>query len=185
MLKRFKSDKNLKFLFFFFVKGIALYLLWMLIYDGWLVDTHWVNKTLINHLVAVNKWLLDSFGFMTFRYDDIVGIDGSHGVFIGDPCNGLSLFALFAGFIIAFTGKIKYKIPYIFFGVLVIHALNILRIFGLTILAKYHPETLDFNHKYTFTIFIYGIIFLMWMLWVKKFALLKSSKTEDRSPKSA
>ncbi len=175
MLERFKLDKNFKFLLIFFVKGFLLFILWELFYEGWFINTNWVNKTLIHHLVRVNKWLLDFFGYTTFNYEDIIGIDGSHGVFIGDPCNGLSLFALFTGFIVAFSGKIKYKIPFIAMGIVVIHGLNIVRIFGLTLMAKFSPQTLDFNHKYTFTFFVYGVIFLMWMWWVKKFAKKKSA----------
>lgn len=170
MLERLRSNKKIFFLITFFTKGLALYLFWVIFYDGWLINTKFVNSTLINHLVFTNQVLLDWFGFTTFSNGETIGIDGSHGVFIGDPCNGLSLFALFAGFIIAFTGKIKYKIPYIALGMLFIHLLNIIRIFVLTLLAKYSPETLDFNHKYTFTYIIYTIIFLMWMWWVKKYA---------------
>lgn len=170
MLERLKSNKKIFFLVTFFVKGLALYLFWIIFYDGWMVNTKFVNSTLINHLIGANQLLLDAFGYTTFSNGETIGIDGSHGVFIGDPCNGLSLFALFAGFIIAFNGRLVYKIPFIALGVLFIHLLNIIRIFLLTLLAKYSPATLDFNHKYTFTYLIYSLIFLMWMVWVKKYA---------------
>ncbi|MBX2959486.1 MAG: archaeosortase/exosortase family protein [Flavobacteriales bacterium] len=170
MLERLKSNSKIFFLLTFFLKGLALYLFWVLLYEGWLINTKFVNSTLIRHLVDTNQVLLDFFGFTTFSNGETIGIDGSHGVFIGDPCNGLSLFALFTGFIIAFTGKIKYKIPFIILGILFIHLLNVVRIFALTLMSKYAPEVLDFNHKYTFTYFIYTIIFLLWMLWVKKYA---------------
>lgn len=170
MLERLRSNKKIFFLITFFTKGLALYLFWVIFYDGWFINTKFVNATLINHLVSANQLLLDLFGYTTFSSGETIGIDGSHGVFIGDPCNGLSLFALFAGFVIAFTGKAVYKIPFITIGILIIHVLNIIRIFVLTLLAKYSPETLDFNHKYTFTYIIYSIIFIMWMWWVKKYA---------------
>lgn len=150
-----------------------MYIFWVLFYDNWLINTQLINSGLINHLVKTDAALLNFFGFTIFEYDQTIGIDGSHGVFIGDPCNGLSLFALFAGFVIAFTGKIKYKLPFIAIGLLIIHSLNIARIFTLTLLAKFYPDTLDFNHKYTFTYLIYSVIFVMWMVWVKKYAQKK------------
>lgn len=169
-MKRFNLDKKNVFLLNFLLKGILFYILWILIYENWLANSAYVDDVLIDHLVSANKFLLHLFGYTIFHYDATIGIDGSHGVYIGAPCDGVSLFALFTGFVVVFSGKIKHKIPFIILGILIIHVLNILRIFSLTVMAKYKPEMLDFNHKYTFTIIIYLVIFSMWVFWVKKYA---------------
>ncbi len=168
-----KITQQDKFVSLFILKGFILYLLWFLLYDNWLLKDGFLDHFLINHLVSSTAFVLDLFGYITFQYADAVGIDGTHGVLIGAPCNGLDLFALFTGFILVFPGKWKDKIIYIPIGILVIHFLNIMRLVGLAIIVLYYPESLDFNHKYTFTIIIYALIFLMWIFWVKKFSLKK------------
>ena len=171
----FKSTlKNIthqdKFVATFILKGFALYFIWFLLYDNWLLKDGFVDHFLIEHLVNTTSRVLDLFGYTTFKYADAVGIDGTHGVLIGAPCNGLELFALFAGFILIFPGKSLNKLLFIPCGLLIIHFLNIARLVGLALVVLYYPESLDFNHKYTFTIIIYAIIFLMWIFWVKKYS---------------
>lgn len=169
-----KFIKNLttqdKFISLFILKGIVLYLLWYMLYDNWLLKDGWVDHFLIDHLVKSTSFLLQLIGFHVFEYADAVGVDGTHGVLIGAPCNGLSLFALFAGFIIIFPGKSVYKMFYIPIGILIIHVINILRLVALALVVVYNPDSLEFNHKYTFTVIVYACIFVLWIVWVNKFA---------------
>lgn len=159
-----------KFVATFLLKGFGLYIVWFLLYDNWILKDGFVDHFLINHLVNSTSNILNWLGYTTFKYADAVGIDGTHGVLIGAPCNGLELFALFSGFILIFPSKIIYKLIYIPIGILIIHLLNIIRLVGLALVVLYYPDSLDFNHKYTFTIIIYAIIFLMWIFWVKRFS---------------
>jgi hypothetical protein len=46
----------------------------------------------------------------------------------------------------------------------------VLRVAGLALNVLYNASSVDFNHKYTFTILVYAAIFGMWMLWVKRYA---------------
>lgn len=164
-----------KFISTFILKGVGLYLLWYMLYDNWLLKDGWVDHFLINHLVKSTAYILKMLGYTVFMYADAVGVDGSHGVLIGAPCNGLSLFALFAGFIIIFPGKWLYKVIYIPIGIFIIHAINIIRLVGLALVAFFNPDSMEFNHKYTFTVIVYSIIFLLWIIWVNKFASKKSN----------
>lgn len=156
---------------FFFIKAIAVYLVWYFIYELYLVKVGWLDNFIISNLVNTTYNLLQFFGYQVFIYDQTIGIDGSHGVFIGAPCNGIDLMALFAGFVIIFYGNWKHKLWFVPLGVLIIHWLNLTRIFLLSLIAFYLPDTLDFNHKYTFTLLMYVVVFIGWMIWVKKFAL--------------
>lgn len=95
---------------------------------------------------------------------------GYGGVCVGSGCSGLELFVLFFGFIILMRGRLIDKIWFIPLGFLGILVLNIIRITLLAIIYYHKPEYLDFNHKYTFVIIVYGAIFGLWVLWVNKFA---------------
>lgn len=159
-----------KFIVLFISKAVALYLLWYFIYEQWLAKVGWLDNFIIDHLVKITLYLLNFLGYTTFVYEHTFGIDGSNGVFIGNPCNGLELMALFAGFVLIFKGSWKNKIWFIPLGIIVIYMMNIVRLLILTIIAKVAPETLDFNHKYTFTVLLYVLVFLGWVLWVNKFA---------------
>jgi exosortase family protein XrtF len=111
-------------------------------------------------------------GYESFISDNAtirtVGIDGTHGLWIGDPCNGLTLFALFAIFIVAYPGPWKHKLWFIPVGITVIHFLNVMRITALCIIVMKRPEWLDFNHTYTFQLLMYGFIFGLWWIWIQK-----------------
>jgi exosortase family protein XrtF len=126
----------------------------------------------IRNLESVSGFILESLGFNLISESEIssirtIGIDGTHGLWIGDPCNGLTLFALFTGFVLVYPGNWQRKALFIPFGIVTIHMLNIVRIVGLTLTVYFFPdpEILDFNHTYTFTILVYGYVFYLWFLW--------------------
>lgn len=171
LLKNIKPQD--KFIALFILKGLALYLVWFLIYDNWLLKDGLIDHFLIQHLVDATQFFLNAFGYETFQYADSVGVDGTHGVLIGAPCNGMALFALFTGFILIFPGKIKHKLFFIPVGLLIIHILNIIRLVGLAMIVVYFPKSLEFNHKYTFTFIVYAVVFLMWVIWIKKYSIKK------------
>lgn len=89
---------------------------------------------------------------------------------IVEGCNALSIIILFIAFIISFSGKPKPTILFIIGGSLLIHVLNVTRIALLCILLYYYPEQRDFLHSVVFPLFIYGIVFILWVIWVNKFS---------------
>lgn len=176
MFKNIKSNLAIMFL----IKSAILYVLWFVCYNIFLHPNSNFDYLLINNLTDITKFILTKMGYtlMTIPADldtmGVVGIDGSHGVLIGYPCNGLELFALFTGFVIAFPGSVKDKLWFIPLGILLIHLLNIFRVIALTILAYKAPEYLDFNHTYTFTILVYTVVFILWMLWALKISKVQA-----------
>lgn len=164
-------EKQRRMIIIFFIKAIALYLIWYFLYENWLMKVGWVDDIVIDNLVFLNNKILILLGYTTYVYEHTMGIDGSHGVYIGAPCDGIDLMALFAGFVIIFSGKVSNKLWFIPLGVVIIHLLNLLRVLALTLVAHYSPQYLDFNHKYTFTLLLYSVVFLGWVIWVKKFAV--------------
>jgi len=87
-----------------------------------------------------------------------------------EGCNGLSVIILFVAFIIAFSGRIKATILYLIGGSLLIHILNVARIALLCVLMYYFPSQKHFLHGVVFPLFIYGVVFLLWIIWVNKFS---------------
>jgi exosortase family protein XrtF len=91
-----------------------------------------------------------------------------------EGCNGLSVIILFISFIIAFSGKRKTTILYIIGGSILIHFFNVLRISFLCFLIYHFPEYQTLLHGVVFPLFIYGVVFLLWIIWVNKFSLYAS-----------
>jgi exosortase family protein XrtF len=89
-------------------------------------------------------------------------------VYIWHPCNGLVLYALFSGFIVAFPGPVRRKLWFIPLGILLIYTLNVLRIIALSLNKYYDYQSADFNHHYTFTAIVYAGIFALWMWWATR-----------------
>jgi exosortase family protein XrtF len=173
MLQKLKENKVL----FFLLKALLLYILWYVLYDLWLNPYGNIDEWVINNLVELSSFVLKNI--MGYRLmpepllaENIrtVGIDGTHGLWIGDPCNGLTLFALFTGFVIAYPGPVKRKLWFIPMGILTIHLLNVIRIVCLSLIVKYAPEYLKFNHTYTFTFLVYSYVFILWMLWANRYS---------------
>jgi exosortase family protein XrtF len=89
---------------------------------------------------------------------------------IVEGCNAVSVIILFISFVIAFSGKIKTTLAFILFGVLIIYVLNVIRIASLTILLFHFPEKEHILHGVLFPLIIYGLVFLLWIIWVNKFS---------------
>ncbi|MBF2709413.1 exosortase family protein XrtF [Flavobacterium soyangense] len=87
-----------------------------------------------------------------------------------EGCNGLSVIILFISFVIAFSGKIKQTILFIIGGSLLIHILNVFRIALLCVLMYYYPKQQHLLHGVLFPLFIYGVVFMLWIMWVNKFS---------------
>lgn len=161
-------DVQQKKISLFVAKLLVSYLATYIIYEQILIPYTDIDNTTIRSLLDFSKALLSAFGFDSFidYTDAVVGIRGSSGVNVGYACDGLSLFLLFSVFILAFPGKALFKIFYTLVGCALIHLLNSCRIAALAIIHLKQPELLHFHHTYTFTIFIYGIIFMLWVLKV-------------------
>ena len=167
--------KSSKYILFFLLKAIFLYGLWFLIYDLWLKKDGSFDNWVIDNLVYWVEMLMSAFGYTIFVDYHKIGLHGaSTYVMIGRGCNGVELFALFAGFILVFEGKWIHKLWFIPLGIIIIHFLNVLRIIGLIFSANVSSELLDINHKYTFTIVMYIVAFIGWMVWVKYFTKVSS-----------
>ncbi len=170
MLKTIKENNIYRFLF---LAG-SLYVLWLLCYYFIIKEyTNW------DYLLNSNLANISQVFFSWFDITSVIEEESEHvillldsgnyrGIWIGDECNGFKLFSIFSIFILAFPGKKVHKLWYIPLGLVVIHLANVIRVMALVLINNHYPQYLDFNHLYTFTIFVYAIIFLLWYIWAKK-----------------
>lgn len=161
------KDPVFRFLFL----GVALYLAWLAAYEWWIHPDGRLDRAIIGNTIFLSEQLLQALGWDLIETGGrIIRIQGSPGVFIGDSCNGLSLFVLFSIFLAVFPGKAWAKWLFIPAGIAFIHLLNVLRVSALAIMVKYSYAMTEFNHTYTFTVIIYGFIILFWYWWIGKYS---------------
>ena len=97
---------------------------------------------------------------------------------IVEGCNAISVIVLFISFVVAFSGKLKTTLFFIFGGSLLIYVLNVLRIAALSALIFYFPKQEPFLHGVLFPLYIYGVVFMLWLIWVRNFSRYASKDTK-------
>lgn len=90
---------------------------------------------------------------------------------IVEGCNSVSILILFISFVIAFAERIKPTILFILAGSTLLYAVNLFRIVVLSIGLYYYPWRRDILHTVIFPMIIYGMVFLLWMLWINHFTI--------------
>lgn len=167
-----KGDPVIRFL----IVAAALYLGWYLLFEFLLHPIGTLDRAAIDSLIAWAGGILTGLGYELIpepvNAENIrtIGVQGGHLLWIGDPCNGVGLFAVYLIFLIAYPGPWKHKLWFAPLGLLSIHLINALRVAALCIVVKYDYELLNFNHDYTFYVVVYGWVFLLWAIWVKRFS---------------
>jgi len=94
-------------------------------------------------------------------------VKGTYLAQIVEGCNSVSICILFVAFIVAFAERFKKTLLFILAGVVLIYSVNLLRIVLLTIALYKYPEYEQSLHGIVFPAVIYGMVFLLWMAWVR------------------
>jgi exosortase family protein XrtF len=94
-------------------------------------------------------------------------VEGKFLARIIEGCNAVSIIILFISFVIAFSETIKKTVLFIFAGAALIYAVNILRIVILAISLYEFPEQKELLHGVVFPGLIYGMVFILWMIWIR------------------
>jgi len=87
-----------------------------------------------------------------------------------EGCNSVSIIILFIAFLIAFAGEWKRTALYILAGSVLIYSVNLIRIAILSIGLYHYPWRREILHTVIFPLIIYGLVFLLWMVWVRRFS---------------
>lgn len=151
----------------------ALYGLWVMGYEVLLGPHGPLDYALSINLTAAGAAVLRGAGWAAAvapANARLLVLNGRPAVEVGDGCNGLVLYALFAGFVVAFPGPARHKLWFVPLGVLAVYALNVGRVVLLALNHIYWHSTVEFNHHYTFTLVVYGAIGALWILWARRSA---------------
>ena len=168
--------------------GFVGYLIWYVLYQYVVKDHTLLDEYLIHSMLYCAEAVLRFLGYTLYEVSTSelrwqIGIADSVGLLqIGAPCDGLVLFALFAIFIVAFPGPWRRKLWFIPVGICLIHLANLIRVVSLVVIQYNRPQSLKFNHDYTWTVLIYGFIFWLWYLWAVRFG---RGKVKSKDPGAA
>ncbi|MBU3821226.1 exosortase family protein XrtF [Flavobacteriaceae bacterium XHP0103] len=104
-----------------------------------------------------------------------LSVKGKYLARIVEGCNSISVIILFVSFVIAFSGKFKDTLIFVLAGSVLVYVVNLFRISVLAIGLYHYPWRSEILHQVVFPAIIYGMVFLLWMLWVNRFSKMKRS----------
>ncbi|WP_434036914.1 exosortase family protein XrtF [Formosa sp. 4Alg 33] len=107
--------------------------------------------------------------------------NGDYIVRIIEGCNAVSVIILFIAFIVSFASSLKNTLLFVVAGSLIIYIANILRIGVLTIGLYYYPELEHLLHGVIFPLIIYGMVFMLWVIWVNYFVKQKKEHVPSKA----
>lgn len=139
---------------------------------SWFIDTFYRLLFGPVHFLLTLTGIANSIGYSQQGVQYFIHLQGANvNLFLWIPCLGISLMYIYTSLIIAFPNPLKKKLVFIIFGNLIIQVLNVIRLYGLLLLIDYTHVTqtqfsklpwLAINHE---TIFNYGVIFLIFLLF--------------------
>ena len=119
-------------------------------------------------LAEGSAWLIGLFGYepVLIGYN-MVKIQGSSGVEIGNYCLAVELMVLFVALVVTYPAPLKLKLLVVGGGLVLIHIINMLRVALLNLMTVHLPEYVDFNHHFTFRIVVFVFILAVYAQFVK------------------
>lgn len=87
-----------------------------------------------------------------------------------EGCNAVSVMILFLSFVFAFYKGSK-TFVFALIGLVLLYIMNVLRIVGLNIVMADYKEYGKISHDFIFPAVIYGSVVVLWLVWIKFFAL--------------
>lgn len=169
-----KNKAVIKFLLVFF----GTYIILALLYQAYIRYIPWENyyPDYITQKVAEQSYhVIDLLGYDTYinkhpRLPQMqLWVNEKAVVRIIEGCNSISVIIMFLSFIVAFKKGFKKTFLFILLGSILIYVLNIIRIALLTLGLYFYPEYRDILHDIVFPLFIYGVVFLLWLYWIKNY----------------
>lgn len=168
------------------IKAIGAYFLWLLFLSYFPHSVYEVHYQLIHFQTWASANLISMFGFVgSYMTGDqnCLGhlfLNGRPSVCVGTGCSGLDMFVVYIVFLlIVNNGAWKRLVWFLPLGLLLIIAMNIVRIVSLAFIYNFAPKYMEFNHKYTFVLLVYGAIFSLWYFWVNKLTV-RSNRGEKK-----
>ncbi len=125
-----------------------------------------VDLHLQNILVLLTKNILNLIGFTTFSQGKFLQIIGSSGIRFEYSCLGIRHIILFTTFILCYFGKIKNKLFFIPFGILILIIINAFRAVIISIGQYIDESATGIVHDISTPILMYTTILILWIYWI-------------------
>lgn len=165
-----------KAVLWFLLVFMGSYLLMSLMYGFYLdyAETHFDGVDPVTQMVAhqteqlLNEWGQDAQVRVTQGFPGMqLRIKGQIVGLIVEGCNSISIIILFVAFVLAFRQGFTKTILFLLAGGVLVYAVNLIRIAILSMALAKYPEYQDFLHRVIFPGIIYGMVFLLWILWIR------------------
>lgn len=171
MLKDFKPVLNI------LLRFVIVYVVLLLVYQYYLNSFRFQGLDPFSRIITEQVRDVQNYlGYPTQLYNDVKGeqvyfyVRNFYPTRMVEGCNAISVMILFIAFIIAFYKGSKTFI-FILAGLVLLYIMNLLRIVGLNIVMTDHKEYGKIFHDFVFPAVIYGTVVLLWLVWIKFFAL--------------
>jgi exosortase family protein XrtF len=159
------------------LRFIIIYLVLLFAYQFYLNSSKNLGLDPFSRVIAnqVNS-LQNAIGYKTELYDDIENgqvwfyVKNQYVTRMVEGCNAVSVMILFVSFVFAFYKGAK-TFLFVGAGLVLLYIMNLLRIAGLNIVMANHKEYGKMFHDFVFPSVIYGSVVLLWLIWIKFFAL--------------
>ncbi|MFL9834728.1 exosortase family protein XrtF [Chryseobacterium terrae] len=173
MLKDFKPVLGI------LLRFIIIYLVLLFAYQFYLTSFKEQGLDPFSRLIARQvMFLQNSIGYPSAIYDDVpkqqvwFHVKTHFVTRMVEGCNAISVMILFLSFVFAFYKGAK-TFVFVGVGLILLHIMNVLRIAGLNIVYSDYPQYGKMSHDYVFPAIIYGSVVVLWLVWIKFFALKK------------
>lgn len=170
-----RSDfwKEFRPVLLFLGKFLILYISGNVLYGFWIESLHPAADPATLVVTRQVAFLLNVFGEQTSVYEQnnayVTIVHNGEGILsVFEGCNGINVVIVYLSFILSFRAINQRTIWFAVLGIIIIHLSNLLRIIMLYIVSSAYQQFQYFVHKYLFTGFIYGIVLLLWILWIRK-----------------
>lgn len=128
----------------------------------------------VTNLVArQTATILNAVGYEVFLAENthskgmLLVTNNSYSVNIVEGCNSMSVIILFISFVISFAESFKKTILFLLAGGVLIYIVNLFRIAFLVVALQKYPEYQETLHAVVFPAIIYGMVFILWIVWVR------------------
>ncbi len=173
-----KNKAVLKFLLFFFGTYLVLSFLYNVYLNNASSDKYYPD--FVTHLVAQQvTYIANSLGYIARVYPMdtepamLLYINSKPIAKVVEGCNALSVLILFISFVMAFHQGLKRTALFIFAGTVLLYCTNVIRIVIISVAIYNYPEYTKFLHDIVFPALIYGMVFLLWVLWIRNYSVNK------------
>ena len=174
--------KDFKPIFFILVRFILIYVFLLILYQSYLNYFSGMGLDPYSRIITdIVSYIQNILNYSTQLYDDVKGeqiyyfVNNDYRTRMVEGCNAISVMILFLSFIFAFYKGVN-TFVFAFLSILFLYIINVMRIVGLNIINTDYKEYSKIAHDIIFPAVIYGAVIILWIVWMKMFALRSTNK---------